>query len=259
LYEFVAPLRSPDGAIRGAVAAVVDVTGRKQTEESLRQRARQQAAGARLGQLALTETGLDHLLGQAVTTVAETLEVELCKALELLPDGKEVCLRAGVGWKPGLVRRGRVSAGMESQAGYTLASEQPVIGEDMRTETRFSGPPLLHDHGVISGISCIIHTGEESGGAPDAGAAERGHSLHWGVLGAHSRSPRKFTADDVNFLQAVANVLGSAIRQRRAEQALRESQGHLSLAMIAGRMGAWEYDIPSGSVRWSSTLEQIHG
>jgi PAS domain S-box-containing protein len=233
----------------------------RRAEETLRQRARQQAAVARLGQIALAENDLDRLLNQAVTMVAETLEVELCKALELLPGGSEVLLRAGVGWKPGLVGRGRVSTGLESQAGYTLASDQPVTVEDLRTETRFSGPPLLHDHGVVSGISCVIHAGEEPGApAPGRAAPDSGRDGRpWGVLGAHTRTRRAFTADDVNFLQAVANVLGSAIRQRRAELALQESQGHLSLAMIAGRMGAWDYEVASGRVTWSSTLEQIHG
>src|SRR5690606_35404567 len=108
--------------------------------------------------------------------------------------------------------------------------------------------------GVISGMSCIIHAGQDAAASDDEQQARP-----WGVIGAHSRTERTFTADDENFLQAICNVLGSAIRQRRATQALRDSQSRLSLAMIAGRMGAWEYDIAGGRVEWSSTLEQIHG
>jgi sigma-B regulation protein RsbU (phosphoserine phosphatase) len=43
----------------------------------------------------------------------------------------------------------------------------------------------------------------------------------YGALGAHSRRLRAFTGDEVNFLQAVANVLGTAIERRRAEERLR--------------------------------------
>ena len=39
-------------------------------------------------------------------------------------------------------------------------------------------------------------------------------------LGAHTRLRRTFTRDEVNFLQAVANVLGSAIERHRAEARL---------------------------------------
>jgi signal transduction histidine kinase len=128
--------------------------------------------------------------------------------LELLPGGKEVLLRAGVGWKEGLVGSARVGTGMDSQAGYTLASDTPVIVRDLRTEERFHGPPLLSEHGVVSAISCIIRGAE-------------GES--WGVLGANSRRPIDFTEDDVSFLSAIGNVLGHAVQRDRAEAALRES------------------------------------
>jgi hypothetical protein len=42
----------------------------------------------------------------AVRVIAGVLEVEYCGILELLPDGERLLLRAGVGWKEGLGRRG---------------------------------------------------------------------------------------------------------------------------------------------------------
>ena len=50
----------------------------------------------------------------------------------------------------------------------------------------------------------------------------------YGALGAHSRRQRTFTQDEVNFLQAVANVLGSAIQRKRSEERLRRSNRALS-------------------------------
>jgi PAS domain S-box-containing protein len=44
-----------------------------------------------------------------------------------------------------------------------------------------------------------------------------------------------------------------------AEEALRASESRLQLALEAGRMGAWEWTIAEGRVRWSETLERIHG
>jgi PAS domain S-box-containing protein len=134
--------------------------------------------------------------------------VEYYKVLELLPDRNALWLRAGVGWQEGLVGQATVGAGRDSQGGYTLLSREPVIVEDLRTERRFSGPPLLHDHGVVSGMSVII------------GELER----PFGALGAHTTRRRTFTIDDTHFLQAVANVLATAIERKRAEEALRESE-----------------------------------
>ncbi|MCI0488788.1 MAG: ATP-binding protein, partial [Blastocatellia bacterium] len=190
------------------VGTDTDITIHKQAEELLKAHARQQAAVALLGQHALAGSGLGALMDEAVTTIARTLDVEYCKVLELLPGGGSLLLRAGVGWKEGLVGRAIVEAGLDSQAGFTLISNEPVIVEDLATETRFGGPSLLREHEVVSGISVIIH----------------GQTAPLGVLGAHTSRRRTFTRDDINFLQAVANVLAAAIERRQTEEALREAE-----------------------------------
>jgi PAS domain S-box-containing protein len=48
-------------------------------------------------------------------------------------------------------------------------------------------------------------------------------------------------------------------QQKLAEQALRESQERLRLALEAGNMGTWEWNISSGRVIWSPSLERMHG
>ncbi|MDQ4044257.1 MAG: GAF domain-containing protein, partial [Chloroflexota bacterium] len=186
-------------------ARVVELEGaeaeRQRVQETLLARVQQQAAVADLGVRALAASDLDVLFADAVNVLVETLGVDFAKVLELLPDGRELRLRAGVGWRAGLVGQGTVSAGMESQAGYTLASSMPVIVGDLRTESRFHGPPLLTEHGVVSGMSVIIH----------------GQDGPWGVLGTHTRERRTFTRDDDHFLQTVANVLAAAIARCRSD------------------------------------------
>ncbi len=190
-------------------------------EERLKALVRQQTAIAKLGQGALSELELSTLLDEAVAIVAQTLEAEYVKVLELLPDRQELLLCAGVGWKEGRVGHTRVGAGKDSQAGYTLLVNEPVIVEDLRSEVRFSGPPLLHEHNVRSGISVIIP----------------GQSHPFGVLGVHTTQRRKFTEDNIHFLQSVASLLGAAIERKRAEEALRESQEYLA-GMISSAMDA---------------------
>ncbi len=44
-----------------------------------------------------------------------------------------------------------------------------------------------------------------------------------------------------------------------AQAAYRENERRLRLALDAGRMGTWEYDLVSGRVRWSPEIERMHG
>ena len=180
-------------------------------DAELRKRVRQQGVVADLGQQALETDDLDQLMHDAAAAVAETLDNEYAKVLELLPGGEAVLLRQGVGWRDGLVGQARVPTDRDSQAGYTLLSEQPVIVDDLRTEDRFSGPELLTSHDVVSGISVIIGSVENP----------------WGVLGTHSTEYREFTEHDANFVQSVANVLASAIEETTTKQRLREREAEL--------------------------------
>lgn len=228
-FFYPVPARSPQLALlnRSFGVAVIWVTAalcflRQRAHQALRRardeiktRARQQAVVAELGQRALAATNLPTLMNEAVAFVAQTLGVEYCEVLELLPDGDVFRLEAGVGWMEGCVGHATVNAGANSHAGYTLFSNEPVIVDDLRTEGRFSGSPLLHDHGVVSGMSVAIHVP----GRP------------FGVVGVHSARRRTFTQDDMHFLQAVANVLATAIERKRAEQEVREMNVALANAM----------------------------
>ena len=74
-----------------------DGTARRNLENELRSRVKQQEALAQLGERALVEPELERLLNDAVSTVALTLSVDFVKILELLPGGTDLLLRAGFG------------------------------------------------------------------------------------------------------------------------------------------------------------------
>jgi signal transduction histidine kinase len=188
-----------------------DITHRRQLEVQLARRNLQQEAVARLGQAALEGLDVPTLLDKAVRETASALDVEFAKIVEPVDDGRTLVLRAGVGWHDGLVGHATLSADGGSQAAYALQAHGPVIVDDLAAETRFSAPPLFVEHGITSGLSVLV-------GPRDA---------PYGVLGAHSRHRRTFTQDDINFMQAMANLLGAAIARTRIEAELRRHRADL--------------------------------
>jgi two-component sensor histidine kinase len=214
-----------DGSPLHMLGTCRDVTERLRVNREVTVRARQQETLARLGEQALTESDLQKFFNEVVETVGDILDAEMIAILELLPGDSELLLRAGVGWKAGLTGSATVSTGRASQAGYTLASGRPVVVDNLKEETRFSGQPLLDEHGVVSGIT-----------APIAGRDGRAY----GVLGAHTPERRKFQDYEVSFTGAVANVVAGAIQRRQLDQRhelmireLRHRSGNLFSQLLA--------------------------
>ncbi len=210
------------------IRARVRLTARKAEEKArwsrarrdLAARASQQALVAELGQRALSGERLQNTLDFAAQSVATALEVEFSKVLEYDDGTDRLLLRAGTGWREGLIGTATVEAGAGTRARFTLVSRVPVITEDPSRETRFSAPQLLREHGVQSGISVVI----------------AGESGRYGILGAHTRSRRGFTRDDLHFMQSVANLLAAVYERRAAERTLRRNQLLTArLAAVAAR------------------------
>lgn len=235
--------RDADGQVVLVRGTVHDITDRKQAENEIRLLARLQAVVADLGQQALRSETSDKVLEDAVALIAQTLNVEYCKVLELLPDRKALLLRFGVGWKEGLLGHETVDAGTDSQAGYTLLTDQPVIVEDLHTEKRFKGSTLLRQQDVVSGMSVIIPTSEGP----------------YGVLGVHTTKRRSFSTDEINFLKTAANVLGVMIERQRADDALRESEENLNRAQRIAHIGSWHLDAIHDRFTWSDEMFRIFG
>jgi diguanylate cyclase (GGDEF)-like protein len=187
--------------------------------ELLKHRAAQQAAVARLGGLALEGMELGPLIDEAAKVVADTLEVELSEVLERSEDRDSLILRAGVGWKPGLVRRALAPIGSAFYTGFTWGSLGHVAVEDFSADPRVRPTTLLQDHEVVSGASVVI-------GRP---------GRPFGLLGAFATERRPFEVEDVDFLKAVANVIADAIERKRAEEEIRHQALHDPLTGLPNR------------------------
>jgi diguanylate cyclase (GGDEF)-like protein/PAS domain S-box-containing protein len=201
------PVRERDGSVESALAVVRDVSQRKNAERRLAQHARQQECVARLGQFALRERELPALLGHLLTGVARTLDLQFCSVLQLRRGEDKLDVVASEGFPGGVVRERAVAHEPNSQAAYLLRTREPVVVNDLSTETRFERSELLIADGVVSSMSVVID----------------GRDRPFGVLSAHTNRHREFGADDVNFLTAVANLLSAAVERHGEEEANREA------------------------------------
>ena len=157
----------------------------------------QQRVLAKFGDLALRSMDLDEILTEGCRLVGEALDTDLAKVMQLHPDGRTLLVRAGAGWKPGIVGHTVVDAGSGSSEGHAITMGEPVTSDDIATEERFTYPEFLTDNGVHALVNVLI-IGTE--GKPP-----------YGILEVDSRTPRKFTAADIAFLQTYANLLAAAV------------------------------------------------
>lgn len=224
--------------------------------EELAYRLRQQEFLAGFGLFALQATDFDVLLQEACRISATGLGSELSKVLEYRPEEDKFLLRAGIGWKPGVVGHARVAADLGSAAGYAFRTGEAVLSSHLgaaaaQGEGRFRASPVMVEHGVRRAINSPI----------------RGRDGSFGVLEVDSPEESKFTQADIAFMEGVANILGVAMERIRVEQAVQESEESFRTLANSIPQLAWMADA-SGSIYWYNqrvfdytdvSLEEIKG
>src|SRR3954468_862121 len=169
----------------------------------------QQAVLAEFGEFALRADDLDPILNEACRLVGRALGTDLAKVMERQADGRTLLVRAGVGWKPGLVGRLPITTAGATSPAHALATGGPCILSDLACERRFKVAGFVVDHGV-----------EALANVPIRGADGR---PPYGILEVDSREPRRFTETDAEFLRTYANLLAEAIERIRILRELRSA------------------------------------
>ena len=105
-------------------AQAVDAVGAGST---LGYRLEQQAALSNFGMEALKSSGVPDLLDQAAKTAALGMRATLSKILEYRKAENDLLIRAGEGWRDGVVGKVSFATDLESPAGYAFQTGSPVI------------------------------------------------------------------------------------------------------------------------------------
>ena len=210
-------------------------------EELLR---RQKALG-QFGEFVLDNDDLQKILHEACRLISEALGVDFAKIIEIERSSNSGLVRAGVGWKPGIVGRERLNLSERSSEAYAIAKSQPVVTRDIEDEERFEFPRFMRDHGVVSLVNVpIILPGRKA----------------WGVLQVDAKQRREFGEEDIDFLRTYAMVLGPVVDRLQTVVNLEQSDERLRLVLENARGFAIVLsDTDDCITDWLADSDQIFG
>lgn len=225
------------------IVVVEDITMRKDAERILAVRLDQQSAVMAISQLALVEENLDTLLTEIANMVAVTIDVDVCLVSQLLcPPADFQVVAASEGGEEfiGIEVRSKIQ---DEKDNFALISLKSLIFDNTDPDRPELASLITEAIGTRSGVTVVI-------------AGEDGP---FGILAVHSRQSRKFTGDDVIFLQAVANVVSTAIVRNRISDELVDRERTLDAILDNAADGIVVSDARGNIVMANGAAETIFG
>jgi GAF domain-containing protein len=140
-----------------------------------------------------------------VEGVTHTLNVKGCTLFLFSPTSDELKLAGSYGLSDEYLDKGPVSS-LHSIAS-SIQDGQPVAIFDVNDDPRIQYPEAALKEGISSILSVPIIIGDKI----------------IGCMRVYTTEPWDFTLNDVNFVQAVAQVVGMALEMRRANKGLKDS------------------------------------
>ncbi|MGK7295349.1 MAG: PAS domain S-box protein [Candidatus Wenzhouxiangella sp. M2_3B_020] len=171
-----------------------------------------------LADFALQSEDHGEVLAEACRLIAEALDVQRAKVLEIEEGGRSLLVRAGVGWKPEIVGNMRIPMEEHSSESFSIKAGAPVISRDIHEEDRFEVPDFMKKEGVVALANAPIFL-------PGKRA--------YGLLQVDDTRPRFFDEDDTTFLRTYATILGPVIDRLFKVEALQSSEERFRLTVEA--------------------------
>jgi PAS domain S-box-containing protein len=204
--------------------------------------ARLDEAGSRLWRANSMSEGLNEML----SATTDLLGADMGAIQILDPGGKVLRVVAQRGIDPDFLERFQeISAGDDTVCGRALRMNKPVVVEDVE----------LHAPSVS--LRSIARADDYRAFVLAPLIGRRGRPV--GVLSAYFRSPHRPSVNDLRRLDLYRRRATDFIERFRSEAALLESEERLRLAVEAGRMGAWDWEIATGEMKWSDGFYRILG
>lgn len=224
LLDIGLPRFSCDGTFLGYIGSCTDISELKQAEISLRTRARQQRAIARISQRALTVLDMNDFLQEALVFIGRTLRCSRVAFFEFTDREDELCLKAGVGFHHSEIGQTSIDRDDDPALFAMLLSDEPRVVDDWRSTDQGTESSFREKHGIASGVGVSIQGSDRAVGA----------------LAVFANKPHAFSHSDVHFVQTAASVLATAIARHRAGEELQRYREHLE-TLVVERTAALEH------------------
>jgi diguanylate cyclase (GGDEF)-like protein len=166
------------------------------------------AAIAALGRRDAAGMSPSRILQEGVEAITATLGIDAALVLHLDEVSGHMLPEAFTGWPKERWQARRIPITPERREALLALADGPEFVYDMAT--RRPDGPMLVERGLASWVAVLIGTAEQP----------------YGTIRAVSFTPRHFSAEEGDFVQAVANIMFSALRRAESEEEFRRAALH---------------------------------
>ncbi|MEH1872781.1 PAS domain-containing protein [Nostoc sp.] len=257
---------TPEGlqiAVNGAIETV-------RLHTQLQQRIERERVVSYITQKIHQSLNLDEILQTIVTQVREFLHTDRVLVFRFKPDGNGTVVAESVGaeWRSLLSSTIYDPCLAENYLGWNRQEISSVPAFIENYIQRYS-----QDVTAIFDIPCHLELLAHQVKANLVVPIIYG-DYFWGLLIVHKYAiSRRWQPLEIDLVREVASQVAIAIRQtelyeqvqngltdrRRVETQLWSSEEQLRLALLASRMGTWNWNIQAGKISWSDNLEALFG
>lgn len=240
------PLFGPDGHLLGAINMLADISDQKAAQRALSRRMNKLATLYRFTDRLHRVKSFEDIYDAALDAITSALRCQRASVLVFDQSGT----MKFVAWR-----------------GLSDAYRAAVEGHSPWSETTTDAAPIAVNDVVNSDLADDLKAtvlGEGIKALAFIPLLVDGQLV--GKFMAYFDDVRYFEGTELELAMTLGRQLGSAVQRMRAEiarakadMAMRASEQRLNFALEAGRMGAWEWNIATGQVTWSPSLERIHG
>jgi signal transduction histidine kinase len=157
------------------------------------------------------------IITRAITLARDALNADYCALYEVAPGGHRLMMRQGGGWRFALVGE----FDLDDIVGFDVPAEPPYMADGLAPDGTSGLLSFMYSHHVSAGVNARIET-------------NRGLR---GLLAVYTTSGRHFSPPELDFLQLIANVIGTALTAenfvRERDQAAALEAARLKTAFLA--------------------------
>lgn len=224
-----------------------DITEQKLLEESARQSRQLLECQNRILELIAQDTPMNIVLSEVIRVIEEQSPGMLGSVLLLDPDGVTLYHTTAPSLPESYTRaiNGQPIGPCAGSWGTAAFRGEPVIVEDIATDPLWEGyRDVALSHGLRACWSRPIFDNE--------------HRV-LGTFALYYDQPSRPTEFQLKQIEMATQTAAIAIMKHRKTEALLSSEERLRLAVAAGAIGIWEWDVVTGRVICNDRLKEIYG